>query len=208
MSDYADGVIASPAAVTTEPSWASNSYIGQKEVYRRESHEVGLIARQFIGSGTRGNISQLRARLHIIGPGVASEIGSTAATRIARFEKQDGTEAFGVTDNGVVLVPLSMKVGAVGGTITSHSDGHDKLQLGHGEREQRSSCGHQYFVRLGRSLRRANGGSWVECAIADRNRFSRGVGFGRKSGLRPRPQHDRKQHRDGKLYHPRLGNFY
>jgi parallel beta-helix repeat protein len=110
FSDYASGVISTPTGVTVEPTWASNSYIGQKDVYRRETNITGLISRQFIGSATRGNIGTLGGRLHIVGEGVASEIGVGAATRIVRFDKQDGTEAFGVDQNGLTLVKLGQKI--------------------------------------------------------------------------------------------------
>jgi hypothetical protein len=116
VSDYATGVITSPTAVTSTPSWSSNAYHAQIEVYPAGFQTPVVFARKSIMSAPIGSVNQANGRLHIRGVGDSS-LGSNASSRIAVFETDDGTEHVGIDANGN-LVLSNQTNGAASATAT------------------------------------------------------------------------------------------
>jgi hypothetical protein len=77
-------------------------------------HAPAVFARDCIASSPRGAITELGARHHVRGPGASG----LAATRIARFDKSDASEALGVSADGDVLAKIGLVVGNDGHNAT------------------------------------------------------------------------------------------
>lgn len=130
VSDFPTGVVTSPSFVTTEPTWASNSYRVKTAPNLNGTQclqPAGIHTQRYIASSSRGVISDVRGRMHVRGAGV---VGGTSSTRVAIFERDDGSEAFGVEDTGRILIPQKVKIGAVAADIKSVCSGAGTLDFG------------------------------------------------------------------------------
>jgi parallel beta-helix repeat protein len=108
-SDFPAAWITNPSAIPAEPTWVGNSYkllVSNVNYWTAASFVAGEFRKGIISAPSLAAFWPPLARLYIRGP------GPDAATRVARFDKSDGTEAIYIDENGYLGAKNGLLVGS------------------------------------------------------------------------------------------------